>query len=445
MIHDQLGSPLAVSFEERLDDFHGIINEFAFVVPKVRTNMPQIWCSHPSWKKRYDLHCPLDFARQASAYISSFHHAAVRLRLFFPDRRLVQFDCGKLQQLATLLQKLKAGGHRVLIFTQMSKMLDILESFLNLYAYTYLRLDGATKPEQRQAYTQRFNTDKKIFAFILSTRSGGVGINLTGADTVIFYDSDWNPAMDHQAQDRCHRIGQTREVHIYRMVTKHTVEENIMKKSNQKRHLDHLAIQSGEFNVDFLTSAMNPLTDSLTGKNANAKGGGGGGGGGLSTKDIRDALNHAEDDADREAAEAAEKEAEADLAEFVSEGSALTEGGSTLAASKGEADSGGKKGKKDDDLEGAFDFSLLDTLLNPVDMYAIRFYEELYPFNPHDFVKVADIEEVKETADEQEQEQMEDIDIQEFNEEDIQELNVVSDWDPKVANHLYSHEFASYM
>ena len=82
----------------------------------------------------------------------------------------------------------------------------------------YLRLDGTTKVEMRQSLMDRFNADKKIFVFILSTRSGGIGVNLTGADTVIFYDSDWNPTMDAQAQDRCHRIGQTRDVHIYRWV-----------------------------------------------------------------------------------------------------------------------------------------------------------------------------------------------------------------------------------
>ena len=80
----------------------------------------------------------------------------------------------------------------------MTKMLDVLEVFLNLHSYTYLRLDGSTKPEQRQILMQRFNSNPKIFIFILSTRSGGVGMNLTGADTVIFYDSDWNPAMDAQ-------------------------------------------------------------------------------------------------------------------------------------------------------------------------------------------------------------------------------------------------------
>ena len=103
-----------------------------------------------------------------------------------------------MQELARLLHELKQGGHKALIFTQMTKMLDVLEAFLNLHSYTYLRLDGSTKPEQRQILMQRFNSNPKIFIFILSTRSGGVGMNLTGADTVIFYDSDWNPAMDAQ-------------------------------------------------------------------------------------------------------------------------------------------------------------------------------------------------------------------------------------------------------
>ena len=139
-----------------------------------------------------------------------FRQARARLTSFFPDKKLVQFDAGKLQTLSELLHDLKTGGHRVLIFTQMSKMLDILEAFLNLNGHTYLRLDGSTGVDRRQRLMDRFNNDTKIFCFILSTRSGGMGINLTGADTVIFYDSDWNPAMDAQAQDRAHRIGQTR-------------------------------------------------------------------------------------------------------------------------------------------------------------------------------------------------------------------------------------------
>lgn len=129
----------------------------------------------------------------------------------------------------------------------MTKMLDVLEAFLNYHGHIYLRLDGTTKVEQRQLLMERFNEDKRIFVFILSTRSGGVGINLTGADTVIFYDSDWNPTCDAQAQDRCHRIGQTRDVHIYRLISEKTIEENILKKANQKRLLGDLAIEGGNF------------------------------------------------------------------------------------------------------------------------------------------------------------------------------------------------------
>lgn len=156
-------------------------------------------------------------------------------QLQFPETRWVQYDSGKLQVLAMLLKRLKNEGHRTLIFTQMTKMLDVLEMFLSYHGYTYLRLDGTTKVDMRHSLMERFNQDTRIFCFILSTRSGGIGVNLTGADTVIFYDSDWNPTMDAQAQDRCHRIGQTKDVHIYRLICKHTVEENILKKANQKR------------------------------------------------------------------------------------------------------------------------------------------------------------------------------------------------------------------
>ncbi|MGH0169224.1 UNVERIFIED_CONTAM: hypothetical protein FKN15_056536 [Acipenser sinensis] len=145
--------------------------------------------------------------------------------------------------------------NRVLIFTQMTRMLDVLEQFLNYHGHIYLRLDGTTKVEQRQSLMERFNADRRIFCFILSTRSGGVGVNLTGADTVVFYDSDWNPTMDAQAQDRCHRIGQTRDVHIYRLISERTVEENILKKANQKRMLGDMAIEGGNFTTAFFKEA----------------------------------------------------------------------------------------------------------------------------------------------------------------------------------------------
>jgi superfamily II DNA/RNA helicase len=133
----------------------------------------------------------------------------------------------------------------------MAKMLDILEKFMNLHGYTYVRLDGNTRVEQRQRVVERFNRDERVFCFISSTRSGGLGLNLTGADTVIFYDTDWNPSMDKQAQDRCHRIGQTHTVHIYRLITSYTIEENILRKSLQKRKLEDMILEEGEFTTEF--------------------------------------------------------------------------------------------------------------------------------------------------------------------------------------------------
>ena len=224
---------------------------FTFLIPRVRTTSPTVF-----WETSRDLH------PRASRYmdenilrlLAPLRKSIIRQSMFFPDKQLVQFDCGKLQVLATLLRTLKQGNHKVLIFTQMTRMLDILESFLNLHGYSYCRLDGSTSTEQRQLLTQRFNGDDRIFIFILSTRSGGFGINLTGADTVIFYDSDWNPAMDQQAQDRCHRIGQTRDVHIYRLIGEGTIEESILQKAIQKRELDSMAIQLGNFNTGTLVS-----------------------------------------------------------------------------------------------------------------------------------------------------------------------------------------------
>lgn len=106
-------------------------------------------------------------------WLQPFYHAHARLNIFFPDRKLVQFDSGKLQRLDKLLRELKNGGHKCLLFTQMSKMLDILEIFLNLHGHTYVRLDGSTSIEMRQRLMDRFNTDPKLFCFLLSTRSGG--------------------------------------------------------------------------------------------------------------------------------------------------------------------------------------------------------------------------------------------------------------------------------
>eukprot|EP01053_Blabericola_migrator_P011321 Blabericola_migrator_1__11320@NODE_668_length_6963_cov_352_794519_g487_i0_p1_GENE_NODE_668_length_6963_cov_352_794519_g487_i0NODE_668_length_6963_cov_352_794519_g487_i0_p1_ORF_typecomplete_len1422_score370_46SNF2_N/PF00176_23/2_5e80Helicase_C/PF00271_31/8_8e03Helicase_C/PF00271_31/8_1e19ResIII/PF04851_15/1_9e13HDA23/PF11496_8/5_1e03HDA23/PF11496_8/0_02HDA23/PF11496_8/3_4e07PBP3/PF18056_1/0_12DUF1515/PF07439_11/0_19DUF1515/PF07439_11/1_5e04_NODE_668_length_6963_cov_352_794519_g487_i0384303 len=171
-------------------------------------------------------------------------------QVILPDAKALEFDSGKLMVLGRLLREKKAQGLKCVIFTQMSKMLDILEAFININGYSYVRLDGGTKAERRQMVVDAFNNDPRIFLFIASTRSGGVGINLTGGSVVIFYDTDWNPAMDRQAMDRCHRLGQTQDVHIYRLINKATVEENIWRKQLQKRQLDDIVVDQGKFVAD---------------------------------------------------------------------------------------------------------------------------------------------------------------------------------------------------
>ncbi|KAL5760672.1 hypothetical protein ACOSQ2_019510 [Xanthoceras sorbifolium] len=151
----------------------------------------------------------------------------------------------KCQALAELLPLLKKGGHRVLIFSQWTSMLDILEWTLDVIGVTYRRLDGSTQVTERQAIVDVFNSDTSIFACLLSTRAGGQGLNLTGADTVVIHDMDFNPQIDRQAEDRCHRIGQTKPVTIYRLVTKDTVDENVYEIAKRKLILDAAVLESG--------------------------------------------------------------------------------------------------------------------------------------------------------------------------------------------------------
>merc|ERR1712142_146283 len=153
---------------------------------------------------------------------------------------------GKLTLLHKMLQKLRVEGHRVLIFSQMTKMLDLLEDFLNGVGIKYERIDGGITGTLRQDAIDRFNKpDAEQLCFLLSTRAGGLGINLATADTVIIYDSDWNPHNDIQAFSRAHRIGQKSKVMIYRFVTKNTVEERVTQVAKQKMMLTHLVVQPG--------------------------------------------------------------------------------------------------------------------------------------------------------------------------------------------------------
>lgn len=146
-------------------------------------------------------------------------------------------DSGKFQELDSLLAKYRLEGKRVLLFSQFTIMLDIIEEYMKLRLHKYLRLDGSTKVCDRLELIDKFNSDQSIFVFLLSTRAGGLGINLTAANVVIIHDIDFNPYNDKQAEDRCHRIGQTKEVIVYRLVSQNTVEEGMLKIAEEKLKL----------------------------------------------------------------------------------------------------------------------------------------------------------------------------------------------------------------
>uniref|UniRef100_A0A0E0DM40 Chromatin-remodeling complex ATPase n=1 Tax=Oryza meridionalis TaxID=40149 RepID=A0A0E0DM40_9ORYZ len=155
-------------------------------------------------------------------------------------------NAGKMVLLDKLLPKLKERDSRVLIFSQMTRLLDILEDYLMYKGYQYCRIDGNTGGEDRDASIEAFNKPgSEKFVFLLSTRAGGLGINLATADVVILYDSDWNPQVDLQAQDRAHRIGQKKEVQVFRFCTEYTIEEKVIERAYKKLALDALVIQQG--------------------------------------------------------------------------------------------------------------------------------------------------------------------------------------------------------
>ncbi|KAK4684402.1 hypothetical protein P7C73_g5775, partial [Tremellales sp. Uapishka_1] len=164
---------------------------------------------------------------------------------FTTDEHIID-NAGKMLILDKLLKSMKAKGSRVLIFSQMSRVLDILEDYCQFREFKYCRIDGGTAHEDRIAAIDEYNAPgSEKFVFLLTTRAGGLGINLVTADVVVLFDSDWNPQADLQAMDRAHRIGQTKQVYVFRFITQDAVEERILERATQKLRLDQLVIQEG--------------------------------------------------------------------------------------------------------------------------------------------------------------------------------------------------------
>uniref|UniRef100_A0AAR2L4V2 DNA helicase n=1 Tax=Pygocentrus nattereri TaxID=42514 RepID=A0AAR2L4V2_PYGNA len=228
-------------------------------VPNLVNTMMELrkCCNHPYLIKGAEEKILEDFREVCSPSAPDFHLQA-----------MVQ-SAGKLVLIDKLLPKMKAGGHKVLIFSQMVRCLDILEDYLIQKRYLYERIDGRVRGNLRQAAIDRFSKpDSDRFVFLLCTRAGGLGINLTAADTCIIFDSDWNPQNDLQAQARCHRIGQNKAVKVYRLITRNSYEREMFDRASLKLGLDKAVLQS-----------MSGRDNSL-----------GGGGQQLSKKEIEDLL-----------------------------------------------------------------------------------------------------------------------------------------------------------
>ncbi|KAK0504777.1 SNF2 family N-terminal domain-containing protein [Armillaria luteobubalina] len=172
-------------------------------------------------------------------------------------------NSGKMVLLDKLLARLRQDGHRVLIFSQMVRMLDILSDYMSLRGYLHQRLDGMVASEARKKSIDHFNAPgSQDFAFLLSTRAGGLGINLETADTVVIFDSDWNPQNDLQAMARAHRIGQKSHVSVYRFVSKDTMEEDVLERAKKKMVLEYAIINQMDTSQAHLSSKANQLRDS---------------------------------------------------------------------------------------------------------------------------------------------------------------------------------------
>eukprot|EP01033_Poteriospumella_lacustris_P003447 gene3447-2545_t len=180
------------------------------------------------------------------------------------------YDSPKMDHLRTLLPQLQDEGHRMLIFSQWTRLLDLLEVLLQDMGMDFLRLDGSTPIKERQERIDLFNADTSISVFLLSTKAGGLGINLTSADTVILHDLDFNPENDKQAEDRCHRIGQTKPVTVYKLVTQGTVDEDIYEMGERKRQLSQAVLSD---NSKGKVVDVDDEEETTNGKNGKKKGG----------------------------------------------------------------------------------------------------------------------------------------------------------------------------
>ncbi|KAM6943692.1 E1A-binding protein p400 isoform 2-T2 [Lycodopsis pacificus] len=242
-----------LSVEDRLEAANSLIKRLVCVVPPAEATPPRLYASNPPVPyslEQKSLHHRL---QEASApHSAEIHRLVSRPLLRFSDLQLMQMDSGKLEALAILLQKLRSDSRRVLIFTQMVKMLDILEAFLDFRQLTYVRVDESFSPDERQENIKKFNRNRKVFCSILTNRCCSAVGTLFDADTIIFYDTDLNPSMDARTQEWCDKIGRSKDIHIYRLESGNSIEEKLLK-NGTKDLIREVAAQGTDYTLAFLT------------------------------------------------------------------------------------------------------------------------------------------------------------------------------------------------
>ncbi|XP_058640219.1 E1A-binding protein p400 isoform X5 [Onychostoma macrolepis] len=230
-----------------------LLKRFSCILPAAVAPPPQLYASNPP--PSYSL-AQKSFRRQLQE-VSAPHNAEIRNLacppvVRFPDVHMLEMDSGKLEALSILLQKLSAENRRVLIFTQMTSMLDILEVFLDHRHLTYVRLDESLSLEERREQVKRFNRNRQIFCTILTNRCCSAMGHVFDADTIVFYDTDLNPSMDLRTQEWCDKIGRSKDIHIYRLESGNSIEEKLLK-NGTKDLIREVAAQGRDYTLAFLT------------------------------------------------------------------------------------------------------------------------------------------------------------------------------------------------
>ncbi|XP_037537104.1 E1A-binding protein p400 [Nematolebias whitei] len=239
--------------ENRLEAAQSLIKRLTCVVSPAVAPPPHLYAANPPVSYSLEHKSFQKRLLEASApHSADIHHLASRCLLSYTDLQLMQMDSGKLEALAILLQKLRSESRRVLIFTQMLKMLDILEAFLDYRQLTYMRIDESLTCDERQENMKKFNRSRQVFCSILTNRCCSAVGTMVDADTIIFYDTDLNPTMDARTQEWCDKVGRSKDIHIYRLESGNSIEEKLLK-NGTKDLIREVAAQGTDYTLAFLT------------------------------------------------------------------------------------------------------------------------------------------------------------------------------------------------